>query len=204
MSLEGAFFYTSHKHITVEEVQMLTKNLMDDPVASQVQAYAYSLQDARDVWMRYEDLVRQSFRELRLVASSYRAGAITSTPPLSAHVPLLLAEPFGLTSADMRHQVALENLCLDHFTQVLDDATDSGRGKSAYQLHLSHHLLAKGMCLYLSLSTHPQTFTGRLENYFEEAMGAERFLWKHHGKVVPYEDLDFTVLGHRCALVKAI
>ncbi len=165
-----------------------------------------SLQTAYKVWRDYVDCLSASYDDLGEVRKRYllRPGdASAGVLPLNALVPLLLSEPFGIQHTETRERVARANLYLDHFTQVLDDTTDVMGEASPFALHLSHHLLAKGMCLYLGLTTDAHSFSHILEGYFEEAMGAERYLWRHHGKIASYDDTDFAMIGRRCALMKA-
>jgi hypothetical protein len=180
--------------------------LLDNSVENTANTYTAEVQAARKAWKHYNQWVSGSFPELRDVAARYvfeRTSTNNDAVPLNALVPYLLAEPFEFQNTEIQEQVTLANLCFEHFTQALDDSTDEKRVPSARQMHLSHHLLAKGFLMYLQLSSAQEGFAARLESYFEEAMEAERFLWRHKGRVMPYTEGDFAMIGRRCALFKA-
>jgi len=158
--------------------------------------------DASAVWAEYQRSIREAMGDMALLAASYGCEGGRTDAPLAAHIAILLAEPFSVTDAEVRFKVAMANLYLDHFTQVLDDATDAKAEHNAHQLHLSHHLLVKGMVLYQDL-VGSQDFLARLDGYFHEAMTAERYLWRHWKQIVPYDELEFTRIGERCSLMKA-
>lgn len=167
--------------------------------------YLSTLDQARNVWKEYESRISARFPEFKSISKEYfenRSKSSLPYPPLNAYVPLLIAEPFGLDNSEIPYKVALANLYLDHFTQVLDDATDNKIKPSSLQLHFSHHLLMEGTKCYLKQALDSDNFIKKIDYYFEEAMQAERFLWRHHMNILPYENIDFTMIGQRCALVK--
>lgn len=63
---------------------------------------------------------------------------------LNAIAPVALSYAFGITSDRDVQAITLGHLYLDHFTQVLDDATDRGH-LDPRALHLSHLLLMRGL-----------------------------------------------------------
>jgi len=122
--------------------------------------------------------------------------------PLATSIAVMISEPFGSFDRATIHQAAIANLCFDHFTHLVDDATDERNENASLSIHLSNHLLTKGLRYSMDLCKNYRDYYQRWEKYMDYAFDGERYLWRHHKKLESYEERDFEMLAKRGSLVK--
>ncbi len=164
-----------------------------------------TIEGAWSAWHEYYAIVQALDSDLRLAARPYLQTFSHSDkrkPPLASHFPVVLAEAFQIELGDLTHTAAVANLCIDHFTQLLDDIADSPGTAVGVASHLSHCLLVEGLSRYLMTARRRETLELRLRGYLDEAMRAERAVWSHKGTIRDFDDDDFHMIALRGSLAK--
>ena len=152
----------------------------------------------------YRRLVASFSEEFQRVISEY-SPLSRGSPSLVTYSSFLIAEPFGVDNYETVRETGLAALCFDHFTHLLDDATDSNDAspkKSALRYHAATTLFLKGIRIAHELVDDPENFNLMLDNYWQQASLGERHLWRHHKTVFPYDSQDMEMLGKRGSMAK--
>ena len=162
-------------------------------------------QVVNETLQRYKELIAglpKDFQEVSLEYSPLSRGS----PSLVTYSAFLVAEPFGIEDYDtISRRTGLAALCFDHFTHLLDDATDSNGAtprESALRYHAANELNLNGISIANELVRDASLFNSRLIDYWHQASQGERYLWKHHKKVCPYGLEDMKMLGKRGSMAK--
>lgn len=122
-------------------------------------------------------------------------------PRATVYLASLLAEPFGNFDADFITQATFACLCLDGFSQIVDDITDNSSSQVGALTHVSSILLGKAAQRYALLTGGNELFWYCWERYLEEASEAEKYLWKYRNRISTFEANDFTMMGQKSALI---
>jgi len=160
---------------------------------------------ASRIWSVYVKQAHSLDKNLSGVAVAYineRDYVDITDPPLSVLVPVLLAEAFGVHDIVKVEKVVLASLAIDNFSHLLDDSTDSAPTSfPGTQSHLSHLLLSRATAAFVSLSSHPETFSAWFDRYLFETMTGEQALWCHRNAICEYSELDYQFMANRGSLV---
>jgi len=117
-------------------------------------------------------------------------------------VPYLLNEIFEVSDRSKLSKIAAAYLACDHFTHVMDDLADEPvNGNPALLGHASHVLLSRGRNIYLSMSSDASAFLEFFDQYLENAMKGEQWLWGRKLTVAPYDVQDFEMLRARGCVI---
>ena len=112
----------------------------------------------------------------------------------------LLAEPFGVDDTQIIERVKKANSYFDVFVHQLDDVKDN-QANGAALAHEAITNLIKGI-RYIRCVKKRDVLFDRLFGYWQQASEGEKHLWRHHGKLMPYDSQDFLMLGRRGAMAK--
>lgn len=136
------------------------------------------------------------------VLESVQEGRSTRDRTLVGSLAELLAEPFEVHDNPSIQHVTSATRYFDTFTHSLDDATDIKNGRNPILMHNAVSELLKGIEEALSCTRNPAHVHDQIVKYWREASEGESYLWKHHGKLIPYNDKDLAMLGKRGAMAK--
>lgn len=112
-----------------------------------------------------------------------------------------LAEPFRIDDEETIKRVSLATRYFDIFTHQLDDVKDRGPG-AATSAHMATSNLLCGIYEVLKDAENSEGVYQNLIRYWQEASEGERHLWRHHGKLIPYDAKDLVMLGKRGSMAK--
>ena len=160
-----------------------------------------------------EDLTERAYRRLLSFLSSIDTASTVSVEQrlntigggklrAGSYVPLLIAEPFGTIDQFQEEEIVLASLCLDIFSRTVDSVTDNEQLDHPLMVHIGSLCLGKAAQIYANLIPRADGFWKRWEHYLNQASEAERFLWRHRGKVTAFGDIDFKMLGQKSALIQ--
>lgn len=111
-----------------------------------------------------------------------------------------LAEPFGIKNQQLIDRVTRVNRHFDVFVHQLDDVKDNPENVAAIA-HEAVTNLIKGI-QYIQDVEQKDILFGRLFGYWKQASDGEKHLWRHHGVVSAYNEMDFLMLGKRGSMAK--
>ena len=162
-------------------------------------------QISRSIFIGYKQLANILDPALYSTFSKYIIEHETSDNKKSPLVPSfssLLAELFDISDKQIIYQVGLIAMLFDHFTHLVDDATDEQKENTPLQIHLSNELLIKGLHYSKDITRDFSRFHSNWEKYMDYAYIGERYLWRHHNNLVSFEQEDYKMLAKRGSLVK--
>ncbi|MBU2441623.1 MAG: hypothetical protein KKA43_04790 [Nanoarchaeota archaeon] len=120
--------------------------------------------------------------------------------PFVVSLAELLIEPFGINNRKVLERVRRVNSHFDVFVHHLDDVKDNPANGAA-SAHAAVTSLISGIRDIRCVNQKDMLFH-RLFSYWQQASEGERHLWRHHGKLIPYDSEDFLMLGKRGAMAK--
>jgi hypothetical protein len=158
-----------------------------------------------EVFAAYRAYIFSLDPDLRELADSYiqeRVDATNKSVPVVAYLAPLLSDLFGIGDRSVIRQAGIACFCFDHYTHLIDDATDEINCDVPAAIHLSNQLLSRGLNIMLDLCDGSSAFRNIWEKYVRESFAAERYLWRHHREFVVYTETDLEMVGKRGGIAK--